>query len=69
MHKIYGTNFDYIFQKKLHNSRVNNTLSFQSLKCVISQIQYIEETISQNDLDKKRKKLNKWILIDHLVQS
>ena len=45
---------------------VNNTLSFQSLKCVISQIKYIEEIISENDLNKKRKILNKWKLIDHL---
>ena len=102
MHKIYGTNFDYIFQKKLHyqflnpqsvifgftdvldhnyllvshlllifkyniyNSRVENTLSFQSLKCAISQIKHIEETISNNDLNKKIKISNKWKLIDHL---
>ena len=75
MHKIYGIDFDSIFQKvalpvlnpqsaifgftdvldhnyllvnhlllifkyNIYNSRVNNTLSFQSLKCVISQIKY-----------------------------
>ena len=34
---------------------VNNTLSFQILKCAISQITYIEETISKNDLNKKEK--------------
>ena len=88
MHKIYGTNFVYSFQKScitsfnstifgftdvldqnylllnslllilkyiVYNSRVNNTLSFQQLKCGISQIKYIEETISENDLNKKRK--------------
>ena len=38
--------------------KANNTLSFQNLKCVISQIKYIEETISGNNLNKK-KKLNK----------
>ena len=92
MHKIYGTNFNYIFQKKvelpilnpqgtifsftdvlghnylliyhlllifkyiIYNSRFENTLSFQSLKCAISQIKYIEITISKNDLNKKKKK-------------
>ena len=44
-----------IFKYKVYNSRVNNTLSFQNLKRVISQIKYIEETISENDLDKKKK--------------
>ena len=55
-----------IFKYHIYNSRVNNTLSFQSLKCAISQIKYIEETISKNDLNKKRKISNKWKLIDHL---
>ena len=45
---------------------VNNTFSFQNLKCVFSQIKYIEVTISKNDLNKKRKISNKWKLIDHL---
>ena len=36
-----------IFKYNLCNSSVNNTLSFQNLKCVISQIKYIEETISK----------------------
>ena len=44
-----------IFKYNIYNSRVNNTLSFQRLKCVISQIKYIEETISNNDLNKKEK--------------
>ena len=48
---------------------VNNTLSFHCLKCVISQIKYIEVTISENDLNKKRKILNKSKLIDHLFYS
>ena len=52
-----------IFKYNIYNSRVNNTLSFQSLKCVISQIKYIEETISNNDLNKKRKISNKWKLM------
>ena len=30
-----------------------STFSFQSLKCAISQIKYIEETISENYLSKK----------------
>ena len=34
-----------IFKYSIYNSRVNNSLSFQSLKCDISQIKYIEETI------------------------
>ena len=34
---------------------VSNTTCSQSLKCVISQIKYIEETISKNDLNKKEK--------------
>ena len=54
-----------IFKYNIYNSRVNNTLSFQNLKCVISQIKYIEEKISGNDLNKKRKTSNKWKLIDH----
>ena len=55
-----------IFKYNIYNSSVNNTLSFHSLKCVISQIKYIEETIGNNYLNKKRKISNKWILIDHL---
>ena len=55
-----------ILKYNIYNSRINNSLSFQSLKCVISQIKYIEETISNNDLNKKRKKSNKWKLNDHL---
>ena len=55
-----------VFKYNVCNSRVNNTLSFQNLKCVISQINYIEETISENDLNKKRKLSSKWKLIDHL---
>ena len=55
-----------IFKYNIYNSRVNNSLSLQSLKCVISQIKYIEETISNNDLNKKRKFSNKWKLIDYL---
>ena len=49
----------FIFKYNIYNSRVENTLSFQSLKCVISQIKHIEETISNNDL-KKIKISNKW---------
>ena len=41
-----------IFKCNIYNSRVNNTLSFQSLNCVTSQIKYIEDTISNNDLNK-----------------
>ena len=53
-----------IFKYSIYNSRANKSLSFQSLKCVISHIKYIEETISNNDLNKKNS--NKWKLIDHL---
>ena len=52
-----------------NNSRVNNTLSFQNLKCVICQIKYIEEKINEYDLNKKRNISNKWKLIDHLFKS
>ena len=48
-----------IFKYNIYNSKVNNGLSLQSLKCVIYQIKYIEETISNNDLIKKRKVSNK----------
>ena len=48
-----------IFKYSVYNSRVNNTLSFQSIKCAIFQTKYIE-TISENDLNKKRKLLKKW---------
>ena len=44
-----------IFKYNVYNSRINNTLSFQSLKCAISQTKYIRETISENDLNKKKK--------------
>ena len=44
-----------IFKYNVYKSRVNNTLSFQNLKCVVSHIKYIEETISENDLNKKEK--------------
>ena len=55
-----------IFKYNVFNSRANNTLSFQSLKCAISYIKYIEQTISKNNLNKKRKNSNKWKLIDNL---
>ena len=55
-----------ILKYNVYNSRVNNTLSFQIQNCVISQIKYIKETITKNDLNKKRKILNKWKLINHL---
>ena len=42
-----------IFKYNMYNSRINNTLSFQSLKCAIPQIKYIEQTRSENDLTKK----------------
>ena len=44
-----------IFKYNKYNSRVNNTICFQSLKCAVSQIKYIEETINKNHLDKKIK--------------
>ena len=40
-----------IFKYNVYNSRFNNTLGFQNLKCVISQIKYIKETISKNDFN------------------
>ena len=46
-----------IFKYNIYNSRVNYSLSLQRLKCVISQIKYFEETISNNDLNKKKKNL------------
>ena len=56
-----------IFKYNIYNSRVDNTLRLQSLRCVISQIKYIEEPISNNDLNKKRKISKKWKLIDSLL--
>ena len=44
-----------IFKYNVYNSSVNNILSFQSLKYAISQIKYIEQTTSENDLKKKSK--------------
>ena len=58
-----------IFKYNVYNARINNTLSFQNLKCVISQIKHIEGTIIENNLNKKRKISNKWKLIDHRFQS
>ena len=58
--------FLLIFQYSVHNSKINNTFSFQILKCAISPIKYIEQTISENVLNEKRKFLNKWKLIDNL---
>ena len=81
MHEIYGTNFDYIFHKKLHYQTPqsvvfgftdvldHNCHFVNYLKCVISQLKYIEEIISEDDLNKKRKILNKWKLIYHLFLS
>ena len=43
-----------IFKYNVYNSRLN-TLSFQSPKRAISQMKYIEQTISKNDLNKKNK--------------
>ena len=43
-----------IFKYNVYNSRVNNALSSQILKCVVPQIKFIEETISNNNLNKKR---------------
>ena len=40
-----------IFKYNVYKSRVNNILSSQSLNCAISQIKYIEQTISENDLN------------------
>ena len=54
-----------IFKYSIYNSRVNNTLR-ESLKCVICQIKYIEETISNNVLNKKINISNKWKLIHHI---
>ena len=46
-----------IFKYNIYNSRVNNTLSFQNLKYVIYEIKCVEKTISENDLNKKGKKI------------
>ena len=60
---IILNHFLLIFKYNVYNSRVNNTLSLQSLKCTIFQMKYIEETIRENDLNKKRKISNNWKLI------
>ena len=45
-----------IFTFNVYNTGINNALSFQNLKCVISQIKHIEETtISGNDINKKER--------------
>ena len=51
---IMVNHFLQIFKYNVYNSRVNNTLSFQSLKFTITQIKYIEQTISENDLNNKK---------------
>ena len=48
-----------IFKYNVWNLKVSNTLSFQSLKRLISQIKYLEETTIENDLNKKWKVLSK----------
>ena len=48
------------------NSRVNNNLNFQSLKRVIAGTECIEETISNEDINKKRTNSNKSKLIGKL---
>ena len=55
-----------IFTYNIYNSRLNNNLNFQSLKCVISGTKCIEEAISHDDINKTRKISNKWILIEKL---
>ena len=52
-----------IFKYNADNSSVNNTLSFQSLKCVISQIKYIEETMSKNDVKGALSSLRQFLAI------
>ena len=52
-HHLLKNHFFLIFKCNVCNSRFNNTLSFQSLKCVISQIKCIEEIISENDINGK----------------
>ena len=37
------------------NSRINNPHNFQNRKYGISEIKYIEETVRENDLNKKEK--------------
>ena len=44
-----------IFKYNMYNSWVNNNLSFKGLTCAISQIKYTEQTISEIDLNRKRK--------------
>ena len=61
---LLANHLPLIFKYNVYNSRVHNTLNSQSVICVISQIKYIEEKISENDLNKKGKILNKWKLID-----
>ena len=55
-----------IFKYNIYNPRVNNNLNFQNLKYVLSEIKCIEEAISNDDINKKRKISNKWKLIDKL---
>ena len=39
-----------LFKCNIHNSRVNNNLNFQSLKCVITGIKFIEEPIIDDNI-------------------
>ena len=48
----------------IYNSRVNNNINLQSLKCVTSGVKYIEKAINNDDTHKKRKISNIWKLID-----
>ena len=41
-----------IFKYNIYNSRVNNNLHFQSLKCVIPGIQCIEEAMNNDHINK-----------------
>ena len=51
---LFSKSFASNVQLQLYNSRVNNTLSFQNLKCSIPEIKYTEETIYENDHNKKK---------------
>ena len=43
-----------IYKYNIYNSRVNNSLSFQTLKCIISQIKNTDAALSNNNLDNKK---------------
>ena len=56
-----------MFTYNIYNSRVNNNLNFQSLKCAVPGIKCIKVAVSNDDITKKGKISSKWKLVDKLI--